>query len=195
MKRFLVLLVVLCLTLTGCLGDGTIDPPETVADGTPWDDSWTSIGGRFGVAQPPEDFRLLDTNGDLPDMEMYYASWVWGQVTRLDEETTAYDGQLYLLAEECGDSATAADTMLLWREQLGEDFAITQERTVTAQGVEFTLVFYDCLAEDAHFATGITAMGVWKDMGILVDTARVEGLALDLEQTLLDFLNGFHYAV
>ncbi len=194
MKKFLAicLILTLALTLGGCLGDGTIDNPETVADGTPWNNAWASIGGRIGIEYPGLPFELFDTNGDLPDMEMYYASWVCGQVTKIDEETSAYDAQIYLLAECCGDAATAADTMALWREQMDEGFEITRERTFTAAGVEFTLVYYNC--PDSHFAQGITAMGVWKDMGILVDAARVAELDLDLEQTMEQFLNGFHYA-
>ncbi len=196
MKKLLAICLILtvALTLGGCLGDGSVRNPETVADGTPWDSAWATIGGRIGIEQPAKPFRLFDSNGDLPSMEMYYASWVCGEVTQLDEDNAAYDGQIYLLAENCGDSATAADTMQLWREQMGEDFAITGEDTVTAAGVEFTLVRYDCVAEDAHFDYGITAMGVWKELGILVDIARVEGLELDLEQTMTDFLEGFHYA-
>ncbi len=193
MKRILALCLCLMVTLTGCLGNGTIDNPETMSDGTPWNRAWTGLGGRLGVEQPGLPFALFDTNGDLPDMEMYYASWVCGEVTKVDDDTSAYDGQIYLLTETCGTAATAADTMQLWREQIDEnDFQITQERTFTAGGVEFTLVSYDC--PQGHFAQGITALGVWKDLGILVDAAKTAELDLDLTKTMEAFLEGFHYA-
>ncbi len=195
MRKILTLLLVaaLCLTLAGCLGNGSVRNPETVADGTPWNDAWATLGGRIGIEQPGEPFVLLDTNGNLPSMEMYYCSWVCGEQIQLGEDD-AYEGQIYLLAEECGDAATAKDTMLLWREQMGDDFLITQERTFEAQGVEFTLTFYDYAAEDTHFVRGVTAMGVWKDMGILVDAAHTAEYALDLSAIMEKFLTGFHYA-
>lgn len=196
MKKLIAICLIFALTLSlsGCLGDGSIENPRTAADGTPWDDSWTSIGGRIGIEQPGGDFGLLDSNGTLKSMEMYYATWVCGDPVEQDEDTLVYDGQIYLLAEDCGSASVAADTMALWREQIGADFTVTEERTVTAAGVEFTLVFYDCLAEDSHFSRGVTAMGVWQDMGLLVDMACVGEMDLDLAKTIEDFLNGFHYA-
>ncbi len=189
----LALILALAISLTGCLGDGSVKNPDSLPDGTPWNDSWETIGGRIGIDQPGEPFHRFDSNGDLPGMEMYYASWVCGEVTNIDEDTSAYDGQIYFMAEACGDPATAADTMDLWRDQVADNFTVTGERTFTARGVEFTLLSYDC-GPGEHFQRGITALGVWKDLGLLVEVAAVPGLELDLEGTLERFLEGFHYA-
>lgn len=196
MKKIIciILCAALMLTLTGCLGDGSVKNPSVMSDGTSWDGSWTGMGGYLGVEQPEGDFLLLTTNGDLDGVDLHYATWIGGGETELSDGSYVYDCQLYLMTEECGISEDAMDTMQLWREQIGAGFSVTEERTVTANGVDFTLVFYDCLEEDSHFASGVTAMGVWKSIVIVADLGKVEDYDLDLAAVIEDFLSGFHYA-
>ena len=58
--------------------------------------------------------------------------------------------------------------------------------------MEYTLVFFDCLASDSHFSRGVTALGLWQDLVIITDIACVEGLELDLAGTMEQFLQGIH---
>lgn len=192
-KLVIVLCLVLMLTLGGCLGDGSAENPDTAADGTPWSEDWTSLGGILGLEQPGGGFALLDTNGDLANMEMYYATWVIGEPIPVDDESSVYDAQLYMLVEDCGSATVAADTMALWKEQFGDEILVTETRTVTAAGQEFELVFYDC-PEGEHFESGITAIGVWGRYGILVDLASTQNVELALEDVMTAFLEGFHYS-
>lgn len=196
MKKIIciILCAALMLTLTGCLGDGSVKNPSVMADGSRWDGSWTGMGGYLGVEQPEGDFLLLTTNGDLDGVDLHYSTWIGGEETELEDGSYAYDCQLYLMTEDCGVSEDAMDTLALWREQLGGDFSVTEERTYSANGVDFTLVFYDCLAEDSHFASGVIAMGVWKSIVIVADLGKTADHDLDLTATIEDFLNGFHYA-
>lgn len=196
MKKIIsiILCLTLMLTLSGCLGDGTVKPPSTMSDGTAWDKSWTGIGTSIGVEQPEGDFLLLTTNGSTEGADLYYATWIAGEETDLGDNAYAYDCQIYLMAEECGLSEDAYDTLDLWREQLGSDFAVTEERKFSANGVDFTLIFYDCLAEDTHFDRGVMAMGVWKSTALVVDLGKVDSYELDIAALMEDFLSGFHYA-
>lgn len=190
----IILCAALMLTLTGCLGDGSVKKPSVMADGTRWDNSWTGMGGYLGVEQPEGDFLQLTSNGDLDGVDLHYATWIAGEETELEDGAYAYDCQLYLMTEDCGISEDAMDTLQLWREQIGEGFSVTEERTFSANGVDFTLVFYDCLEADSHFASGVTAMGVWKSIVIVADLGKTADFDLDLAATIEDFLNGFHYA-
>ena len=191
-RKFLSLVLALTLLLCGCAGSGMIDNPKTMADGSAWDDTWTNLGGRLGAEAPGAPFQLLSSNGRLEGMELHYATWVCGQEQKLDKDTYVYDGQIYLMTESCGTQEQASETLAQWRGQLTGDFAITKEASFTAGGVEYTLVFYDCLASDSHFSRGVTALGLWQDLVIITDIACVEGLELDLAGTMEQFLQGIH---
>ncbi len=190
----ILLCMALLLTLTGCLGTGEVDTPATVSDGTAWDSTWTNIGGFLGLEAPAGDFESFDTNGSLSGMEMYYASWVLGEPTPIDDDTSAYDAQIYFLLQSMESQAAAADALTEWRGNITGDFAITGERTITAAGQEFTLVLYTCTGENDHYGSGAVALGQWGSRAILVDMAAVDGLGLEPESILISFLEGFHYA-
>ena len=64
--------------------------------------------------------------------------------------------------------------------------------TVTLEGQEFELLSYDCT--DSHFDRGITAIWRYGSMVLVADIACADTLELDLRQTMVDFLAGFHYA-
>lgn len=196
MKKYIaiILTIALMVTLTGCLGDGTVKLPDKMSDGASWDPAWTGLGDQIGVEQPGHDFVLLTTNGSLEGAEIYYATWIGGKETKLDKDTFVYESQLYLMAEPCGLTSEAEDTLALWKEQLGGDFAITEETTITAAGVEYTLYFYECLTEDSHYTQGVMALGVHSANAIVVDLAKVDGYNLELGEFLEEFLSGFHFA-
>lgn len=193
-RRFVALVLALAVMLCGCMGSGMIKNPKVMADGSKWDDSWTNVGGRLGAQSPGEPFRLLTSNGRLEGLALHYATWVCGQEQKVAKDTYVYDGQIYLMTESCGTPEKAAETLAEWRSKLDTDFAVTDEGSFTAGGVEFTLVYYDCLAEDSHFSRGVTALGIWQDLMIVTDIGCVEGLDLDLQQTMEHFLLGLHCA-
>lgn len=193
MKKIILMTLVLALMLSGCMG-GLIPNPDTMADGTPWDDSWTNMAGRLGVEQPGGDFRLLTTNGTLEGLQVQYATWVCGEETEVDKDTYVYDGQIYLMTEVCGTADQAQQTRKEWQEKFGGDLQITDREQITVDGAEYELLHYDCLAADSHFARGVTALWTYGDMMLVVDIACAEGLDLDLTDTMEQFIRGIHYA-
>lgn len=192
MKKIILMTLVLALMLSGCMG-GLIPNPDTMADGTPWDDSWTNMAGRLGVEQPGGDFRLLTTNGTLEGLQVQYATWVCGEETEVDKDTYVYDGQIYLMTEVCGTADQAEQTRKEWQEKFGGDLQITEREQLTVDGAEYELLYYDCLAADSHFARGVTALWTYGDMMLVVDIACAEGLDLDLTGTMERFIQGIHY--
>ena len=183
------LILALSLVLAGCMG-GMIAPPETLSDGTPWDGTWVNMAGKVGVERP-EGFELLTTNGTLEDMAIQYATWVQGQETEIDKKTYIYEGQVYLMTEQCDSEAAAEQTMAEWYGKFGGTLPITGRENVTVEGREFELLRYDCT--DSHFDRGICAIWRHGDMVLVADIACADSLNLDLRQTMLDFLAGFHY--
>lgn len=183
------LILALSLVLTGCMG-GMIAPPETLSDGTPWDGTWVNMAGKVGVERPAG-FELLTTNGTLEEMSIQYATWVQGQETEIDKKTYIYEGQVYLMTEQCDSAEAAEQTMAEWYGKFGGTLSITGRENVTVEGREFELLRYDCT--DSHFDRGICAIWRHGDMVLVADIASADSLNLDLRQTMLDFLAGFHY--
>lgn len=194
LRRILIAALTLTLLLSGCMGSGFIKNPETMADGTPWDSSWTNMAGRLGVEQPGGDFQLLTTNGTLEGLDIQYATWVCGQETELEDDTQVYEGQIYLMTEVCGTAEKAAETLEQWYGKFGGELEITGRSTVDVDGADYELLFYDCLAADSHFSRGVTALWTYADMVLVVDIACVEGLDLDLTGIMEAFIGGIHYA-
>ena len=191
-RRILALTLALSLLLTGCMTQGMIQPPETLADGTPWDGSWVNMAGLVGVEQP-EGFELLTTNGSLENLDIQYATWVMGQETEIEKNTYIYEGQVYLMTELCGTAEAAAQTIGEWHTQFDSTLTLTGRETVTVGGTEFELLHYDPAGTDSHFSRGVCAIWSYGDIVLVADIACAETLDLDLTRVMEDFLAGFHY--
>ena len=95
------------------------------------------------------------------------------------------------MTEQCDSEAAAEQTMAEWYGKFGGGLPITSRENVTVEGREFELLRYDCT--DSHFDRGICAIWRHGDMVLVADIASADTLGLDLRQTMLDFLAGFHY--
>ncbi len=192
-KRILIPILALALTLTGC-ASGFVGHPDTMADGTAWDDSWVNMGGRIGVEQPGNGFQLLTTNGTLENLDIQYATWVRGEETEIDKDTYVYDEQIYLMTEACESAEAAAEAMDGWFGQLNAAVSVTGEERVELGGASFTVFPYECTAADSHFDRGVFAVWTHGDMVLTVDIACAAGIDTDLVALMESFLRGIHYA-
>lgn len=189
-KRILALILALGLLLTGC-GTGMIPNPKTVDGGIPWENTWTNLGGMLGVEQPGGDFKLLSSNGRLEGMEIFYATWVCGEETKTGD-TSAFDGQIYLMAERCDTAEEARENLVQWQNQFAAQ-TVTARRETAAGDCAIELVAYDC-PDNGHFSRGITALWQRQELVLVVDIACIEALTLDLDATMEHFLGCIHYA-
>lgn len=196
MRKYAVIAMILALSLTlgGCLGQGIIQNPDKLADGTPWDGSWTNMAGRIGVAQPGGDFELLTTNGTLEGLSIQYATWVCGEETEVEKKTYVYEGQIYLMTEVCGTETQAVKTMEEWYGKFGDGLQITGREEIEVDGTGYELLYYDCTGSESHFSRGVAAVWTHKDIVLVTDIACVADLELDLTATMEHFLKGIHYA-
>lgn len=191
MKKLFALLLSLLFTLslTGCY-----ESPAAAADGTPWNESWELIGTVMGVEAPGNGLALMDNNGALAAMDMFYATWTIGEpVTILNEdgdEAQVYDAQLYLLADGNQTPEEAAQTIESWISR----YNVHDTRSVTCNGQDYTLVTYYFTSETNPYAGGISAFGVYETYAIAAELVCDADYQGDLTLILTEFLEGCHYA-
>ncbi len=125
MKRFIVCLLTLCLLLTGC----TKTTPEQAADGTAWNESWTTLGGVLEVEEPGHDLTLQDNKDALSITDMYLASWTIGEgepYTNEDgDEVVLYPARLDVLVYGCKDADAAQQALEDWTARQAETYDVT----------------------------------------------------------------------
>lgn len=182
------------LVLSGC----SPAKPAQTSDGQSWDDSWTQVGTVLGVEDPGNGFILLDNNDALSPMEMYYATWIYGESTPYinedGDETDLYDAQLYLLLDGCETAEEASEEMVDWLNQEKEQYTVTDEFTRTFSGQEFTCIVYECGSDTNPYARGISAFGVYQEQAICAELACLDTYTDDVQAILTAFLQGFHYS-
>lgn len=183
-KRIFALCLILTLLLTGC---SLPEPPETAADGTPWSDDWTTLGAVLGV-EPVEGWRMLRNEDALAAEGMYFASWVMGEA-----EDGVYPAQVFLVLSDC---ETAADTEPLtaeWIALVSENYTAEAPHTLEHKLGTFTLIPYRC-DDDSTFARGMSCVGVVGNRAVNLEVSCMADVELDLEGTIIEYLNGFHFA-
>lgn len=191
-KWFFLLLPVWLFCLTGCT-----HYPDQAADGMEWDKNWIILGSALGVEEPGDDLTLLDNNSILAGDDLYYASWVIGEpapYTNADgKEIDLYDAQLYLLLCGCADSAYAQQTLEDWIEQEQETYTVTETRTETCNGQEYTVLIYECGSEANPYSRGASAFATCGNYAVSAELACQENYPGQAVEVLLRFLEGCHY--
>lgn len=194
MRRLFCCGLILCLLLSGC----SKAAPERAADGAAWDESWTSLGGVLGVAEPGHDLVLRDNNEALSVTDMYLASWTAGEgspYTNEDEdEVVLYPARLDVLV--CGrrDADAARQAVEDWSVRQAETYDVAETGSRTFNGQDYTVSAYVCKSDSNPYSRGIAAFGVYRDYAVSVELNCLDGFTGDESEILSDFLNGCHYA-
>ncbi len=194
MKKLLCLvLAVLPLCLSGCS-----HYPKRAADGTDWNQEWTLLGSALGVEEPGDDLTLLENNSVLTGDDLYYATWVVGEpapYTNEDEkEVDLYDAQLYLLLCGCADAGYARETMEDWMQREQETYTVSETRTETCNGQEYTILIYECGSETNPYSRGASAFATCGNYAVSAEFACREGYDREASEVLMRFLEGCHYS-
>ncbi len=190
----------LCLFLSfWLLGlSGCARYPDQAADGTKWDKDWTTLGSALGVEEPGDELVLLDNNSVLTGDDLYYASWAVGEpevYTNEDgKEVDLYTAQLYLLLCGCADSSYAQQTMEDWIQREKETYTVTETRTETRNGQEYTLLVYECGSETNPYSRGASAFAACGNYAVSAELACQESYSGQADEVLLRFLDGCHYS-
>jgi len=187
MKKALVFLIVLALTLTGC----------TRKDAHPeWDGAWTRFGDIL-AAESPEGFAPGEFNDTLSMGGIWYGTWTRGDgqtVTRADgEEATAYDAQIYLVLKEDRNPAEAEADAADWLAREGENYAVgTVDRRAVGDQSYHLLALLAPLHNNPY-ARGMAAFATRDNVAISVEVLCGADFEGDAEAILEGFLNGIHF--
>lgn len=195
MKRTLliILAILLLLSMTGCTRY-----PTMAEDGTTWDESWEMMGAVLGVEDPGNGFTLLENDTVLAGDDTYYAAWTNGDpvpyVNAEGKDTELYPAQIYLLLYGCGDGeyARAAMEDFIAREE--GTYTVTDRRTDTVNGQEYSVLVYDCDSETNPYERGVSAFGIYRNYVVVAELTCTADYSGDEQAILSDFLSGCHYS-
>ena len=194
MKRVPVLVLALCLLLTGCSGHY----PDRAADGTAWDREWTILGTTLGVETPGDGLTLSENPVVLSGDATYYAAWTIGageSYTNEDgKDAEVYDAQLFLLLYGCGDAEQAAAAVADWTERERSVYDVTDTGTLTANGQDYTLLHYRTVSDTNPYERGVVAFGVFRSYAVSAELTCAADFTGDETEILTRFLNGCHYS-
>lgn len=190
MKRIGMILLAAALMLTGCAGTASQRDPS-------WAESWTPIGNHLAI-EPPEGFSLNESNDVLSISGLYYATWTCGEgqscVNSDGKDATVYDGQIYVLLEECTDGETAAQEVADWiaREKQSYETGAQESLTIGSQEFQILPLIQGKAANPYPF--GIAAFAVRGQNAISVELVCSDRFTGNAREALERFLAGFHYA-
>lgn len=195
MKKLLSLFLALAglLTLAGCASY-----PDKAIDGTQWEESWEMLGSVLGVEAPGHGLTLLANNVVLAGDDTYYATWTVGEPTDYvnedGDDTDLYEAELYLLLYGCADEENAEDASAEWMARETGTYTITETRTETYNGQEYTVLVYQCGSDTNPYSRGISAFGIYENYVVVAELACLDSFPGDEQEILSDFLTGCHYS-
>jgi len=196
MKRYFSVLCACALLLTGCAAQETL--PEQAADGTPWDEGWTAVGGILGVEAMDNGLTLRDTNSAIAASGMYYALWAVGEpqpFTNADGDgADLYDAQLAVVVSEQKSPGDAEKSRADWVALAEEHYQITARDSQQCNGADYTVLEYTCQSEGNPYARGASAFGVYGDTAVCMELSCLDSFTGDETEYLSAFLAHSHYA-
>lgn len=190
MKQIGIILLAVSILLTGCAGTANQRDPS-------WEESWTAIGSHLAI-EPLEGFELNESNDVLSISGLYYATWTCGEgqayVNGDDEDATVYDGQIYMLLEECADGESAAADISDWIALEEQSYETGARECLTVGPQEFQLLPLIQGDSSNPYFYGIAAFAVRGQNAISVELVCSERFTGEPREVLEQFLSGFHYA-
>lgn len=184
MKMRLLALFLTAALLTGC---ALPEAPEVAADGTPWSDEWITIGAVLGV-ENIDGWKNIRNEDLLADTGMYFASWVTGESSE-----GVYPAQVFLVLSQCETAADAEELLGEWTKLAGENYNTEAPEILEHKLGTFTLIPYTCGA-DSTFDRGVSCVGIVGTRAVNLEVSCMADVELDLQATVTEFLNGFHFA-
>ncbi len=185
MKRITpVFCLILCLLLAGC----EQKLPEKAADGTPWEESWVTLGSCVGV-ETPEGWTVQRNEDVLAAEGMYYAVWTTGEAltytNEAGDEITTHDAEIHLVVTESETpedaAANAAELEGLTMERYPDAASSLEEYA----GQRFQIWTY---------SDGASASAIRDTCVIRLDITALETYDRTAYEVLAEFLNHLHYA-
>lgn len=189
-----ILCITFILTLTGC----AVLPAEPGQNADEIADTdYIAIGKRLTVHNTDDRLALLNNMDTLSSDGLYYASWTAGKAEPFEnadgDTVDLYDAQLYLLAGEYTDAASAEKNLSDWLEAGRSNYEVSKEQTLTFNGQSYTIITYRFINEENPYSHGMSAFGINENLAVCVELACKEEYNEDLAEMLATFLEGCSY--
>lgn len=186
--RILTLILILSLVLCGCGGEA---PP---AD---WDKSWTVIA-PFLAAEPMECFTFGESDDIMGLSGVYYATWTNGDprpfTNAEGEETTIFNSQIYVVAQECRTEADAQQTLTAWITREKQNYEVLEEITLTVSDRDYTMLILDSGKESNPYGFGCAAFTISGTNAVCVELVCSDTFTAEPRVLLEEFLQGLHFS-
>lgn len=186
-------ILALLLLMTGC----GRQLPSQAADGSPWDENWTTMGSVLGI-ETPEGWILRRNEDVLTANGMFYATWSSGEAStylnKEEQEIEFYDGQIHLLLAEYDTPETAEENVQQWMAMAAERYVISESFSESCNGQEYAMACYTFKPDTNPYSGGVCAVGTFGRYAVNVELSWGDGLEGDPLEILRDFLEHCHYA-
>lgn len=192
-------LAALCLAavLSGCAGvQQSAPPPESAADGSPWDASWYLHGRSLGVGVGVgDDFTPFKSDGILSTDGLWTSIWGVGEPMEDDDSGEAqFPAQVYVLVKECADADEARAAVDEWGARLEETWRVTDTREESHNGQTYIVRLCEALSAEKPYARELAALTWYGADAVCVELDCRTAFNGDADAVLSAFLDGCHYA-
>ena len=187
MKKYISLLILLCLLFTGCSSEGP----------TEWQEDWVEIA-PFLAAEPVEGFTFGESADTFGLGGVYYATWTNGDprdyVNADGESTYVFNSQIYVIAQEFRTEAEAKNALAQWMAREKQSYECDTERTLSINGRDYTLLPLLSGSETNPYRFGCAAFTTQGTNTVCVELVCSDTFTADSQAVLELFLGGLHYS-
>ena len=188
MKRKLLVLLLLCLCLSGCAG---VTYPEKAADGAEWNTEWFMHGNLLGI-EPPEGVALEENYAVLTMQGLTTSVWGVGEPEG-EEGAEYYPAQIYVLAKECAATEEAQESLAEWAARLEETWDVSDTWEAERNGQRYFVMDCASVSEELPYKRELAAMNDYGAWAVCVELDCRDTFSGDAESVLYAFLDGCHY--
>ena len=188
MKKYIALILMLCLLLTGC------GSRENTAQ---WPDDWAVIA-PFLAAEPMECFNFRESADTLGLGGVYYATWTNGDprdfTNAEGEDTVIFNSQIYVVVQENRTEEDAKTALSQWMAREQQSYTCGESVSLTANGRDYSILPLISGSETNPYPFGCAAFTVYGTNAVCVELVCSDTFTAEPQSILEQFLSGLHYS-
>ena len=175
MKKYISILILLCLLLTGC---GNSERPSQ------WADGWTEIA-PFLAAEPMDGYTFQESADVFGLGGVYYATWTRGDprdyTNGQGEETVIFDSQIYVIAQEFRSESEANTALAQWKAREQQSYECGEAYSLNVNSMDFTILPLLSGSETNPYGFGCAAFIIRGTNAICVELVCTDTFTADQE--------------
>ena len=186
MKKYIALILFLCMALTGC-----------GSSAAQWEADWVEVAPFLAVS-PVECYEFGESADTLGLGGVYYATWTNGDprnYTNTDgENTVIFNSQVYVIVQEFRTEAEAETGLNQWLAREKQNYTCGEETTVTVSGRDYTVLPLFSGSETNPYSFGCAAFTLYGANAVCVELVCSDTFTAEPQSVLEQFLNSLHFA-